>query len=82
MNTLVNEMLSYGIYIVGPIIQFMISINRLMIIIFVKQSMTQNNQNLTIILLAITWLAGILLTVITSVGELRKNKVTREVSDA
>eukprot|EP00081_Caenorhabditis_elegans_P015080 NP_494617.2 Serpentine Receptor, class X [Caenorhabditis elegans] len=67
MNTLVNEMLSYGIYIVGPIIQFMISINRLMIIIFVKQSMTQNNQNLTIILLAITWLAGILLTVITSV---------------
>ncbi|CCD67492.1 7TM GPCR serpentine receptor class x (Srx) domain-containing protein [Caenorhabditis elegans] len=65
MNILVNQMVNYGIYIVGPIVQFMISINRLMVIIFVKQSMTQNNQKLTIIVLVTFWLIGIILTVAT-----------------
>ncbi|CAO4366960.1 unnamed protein product [Caenorhabditis nigoni] len=59
---LVNQMVSYGIYLLGPITQFMISINRLLVMVFVKQAMVQNNQKITVVVLVMFWLAAIAIT--------------------
>ncbi|PIC48361.1 hypothetical protein B9Z55_007363 [Caenorhabditis nigoni] len=61
-NMLVNQMVSYGIYLLGPVTQFMISINRLLVMVFVKQAMVQNNQKITVVILVMFWLAAIAIT--------------------
>ncbi|EGT49554.1 hypothetical protein CAEBREN_31583 [Caenorhabditis brenneri] len=61
-NIIVNQMVSYGIYLLGPVTQLLISINRLMVIIFVKKSITQNNQKITFAILICFWVAAIVIT--------------------
>uniref|UniRef100_A0A1I7V3D0 7TM_GPCR_Srx domain-containing protein n=1 Tax=Caenorhabditis tropicalis TaxID=1561998 RepID=A0A1I7V3D0_9PELO len=59
---LVNQMVSYGIYLLGPVTQLLISINRLMVIVFVKKSIQQNNQKITVAVLIAFWVISIVIT--------------------
>ncbi|KAF1767063.1 hypothetical protein GCK72_007021 [Caenorhabditis remanei] len=61
-NMLVNQMVSYGIYLLGPVTQLMISVNRLMVMLFVKKSITQNNQKITVAILVVFWIMAVLIT--------------------
>lgn len=67
VNMMVNESVSYGIYLLGPVTQFMISINRMLVIVYAKQFINRNNQKLTIIILLILWLDAFVNLIISAV---------------
>ncbi|CAL2034563.1 unnamed protein product [Caenorhabditis brenneri] len=80
-NIIVNQMVSYGIYLLGPVTQLLISINRLMVIIFVKKSITQNNQKITIAILICFWVAAIVITAWGSRGHHFKSEAINNLAD-
>lgn len=68
-NMMVNEAVSYGIYFLGPVTQFMISIDRMLVIVYAKQFINRNNQKLTIIILLILWLVAVANLIISAVTD-------------
>ncbi|CAI2346838.1 unnamed protein product [Caenorhabditis sp. 36 PRJEB53466] len=62
LNMLVNQSVTYGIYLLGPGVQLLLSINRLLVMFFVKQSSTQNNQKITLTSLGVFWIVSLTIT--------------------